>query len=196
MILGLTGGIACGKTTISNIFKQLGIKVIDADKVAREVIELPEIVDEIKQNYGNEVFIDGKLDRKKLREIIFNDKEKIMKLNSIIHPKVIDRFKEEYNKNKFSDEIIVFDIPLLFEVGLEKYCNKTIVVYVNEEIQIKRVMERDKSSRELAKKIIDAQMELSKKIKMADYAIENNSTISELEKKVKNIIESIHIKNV
>lgn len=196
MILGLTGGIACGKTTISNIFKKIGIKVIDADKVAREVIELPEIVNQIKKNYGDEVFINGKLDRKKLREIIFNDKEKIMKLNSIIHPKVIDIFKEEYNKNKFSDEIIVFDIPLLFEVGLEKYCNKTIVVYVNEEIQIKRVMERDNSSRELAKKIIDAQMDLFKKVKMADYAIENNSTISELEKKVKNIIESIHIKNV
>ena len=128
MILGLTGGIACGKTTISIIFKKLGIKVIDADKVAREVIELPEIVNQIKKNYGDEVFINGKLDRKKLREIIFNDKEKIMKLNSIIHPKVIDIFKEEYNKNKFSDEIIVFDIPLLFEVGLEKYCNKTIVV--------------------------------------------------------------------
>lgn len=196
MILGLTGGIACGKTTISNIFKQLGIKVIDADKVAREVIELPEIVNQIKKNYGDEVFINGKLDRKKLREIIFNDKEKIMKLNSIIHPKVIDIFKEEYNKNKFSDEIIVFDIPLLFEVGLEKYCNKTIVVYVNEEIQIKRVMERDNSSRELAKKIIDAQMDLFEKVKMADYAIENNSSVNELEKKVKNIIESIHIKNV
>lgn len=196
MILGLTGGIACGKTTISNIFKQLGVKVIDADKVAREVIELPEIADEIKKNYGNDIFINGKLDRKKLREIIFNDKEKIMKLNTIIHPKVIDIFKEEYNKNKFSDEIIVFDIPLLFEVGLEKYCNKTIVVYVNEEIQIKRVMERDNSSRELAKKIIDAQMALFEKVKMADYAIENNSTVNELEKKVKNIIESIHIKNV
>lgn len=196
MILGLTGGIACGKTTISNIFKQLGVKVIDADKVAREVIELPEIVNQIKKNYGDEVFINGKLDRKKLREIIFNDKEKIMKLNSIIHPKVIDIFKEEYNKNKFRDEIIVFDIPLLFEVGLEKYCNKTIVVYVNEEIQIKRVMERDNSSRELAKKIIDAQMALFEKVKMADYAIENNSTVNELEKKVKNIIESIHIKNV
>lgn len=196
MILGLTGGIACGKTTISIIFKKLGIKVIDADKVAREVIELPEIVNQIKKNYGDEVFINGKLDRKKLREIIFNDKEKIMKLNSIIHPKVIDIFKEEYNKNKFSDEIIVFDIPLLFEVGLEKYCNKTIVVYVNEEIQIKRVMERDNSSRELAKKIIDAQMALFEKVKMADYAIENNSTVNELEKKVKNIIESIHIKNV
>ncbi|MBP9510357.1 MAG: dephospho-CoA kinase [Fusobacteriaceae bacterium] len=196
MILGLTGGIACGKTTISIIFKKLGIKVIDADKVAREVIELPEIVNQIKKNYGDEVFINGKLDRKKLREIIFNDKEKIMKLNSIIHPKVIDIFKEEYNKNKFSDEIIVFDIPLLFEVGLEKYCNKTIVVYVNEEIQIKRVMERDNSSRELAKKIIDAQMDLFEKVKMADYAIENNSSVNELEKKVKNIIESIHIKNV
>ena len=196
MILGLTGGIACGKTTISNIFKELGIKVIDADKVAREVTELPEIADEIKQNYGDEVFINGKLDRKKLREMIFNDKEKIIKLNSIIHPKVIDIFKEEYDNNKFSNEIIVFDIPLLFEVGLEKYCNKTIVVYVDEETQIKRVMERDNSSRELAKKIIDAQMDLFEKIKKADYAIENNSTVDELEKKVKSIIESIHIKNV
>lgn len=194
MILGLTGGIACGKTTISNIFKQLGIKVIDADTVAREVIELPEIADKIKQSYGDEIFINGKLDRRKLREIIFNDKEKIKKLNSIVHPRVIERFKDEYNKNKFSNEIIVFDIPLLFEVGLEKYCNKTVVVYVAEEVQIKRVMERDKSSRELAKKIIDAQMELSKKVKIADYVIENNSTINELEKKVKNIIESIHIR--
>ncbi|MGL5055477.1 MAG: dephospho-CoA kinase [Fusobacteriaceae bacterium] len=191
MILGLTGGIACGKTTISNMFKKNGIEVVDADVVAREVLELPEVLKEIRETYGNLIFENDKLDRKKMRDIIFNNKDNIKKLNSIVHPKVIKVFQDEYNKKKLKEDVIVFDIPLLFEVGLEKFCDKILVVYVKEEVQIERIMRRDGSSRELAKKIIDAQMNLGEKIKLADYIIENSGTIDELEKKIKLILSRI-----
>lgn len=191
MILGLTGGIACGKTTISNMFKKIGIEVVDADVVAREVLELPEVLKEIRETYGNIIFENDKLDRKKMRDIIFNNKDNIKKLNSIVHPKVIKVFQDEYNKKKLKEDVIVFDIPLLFEVGLEKFCDKILVVYVKEEVQIERIMRRDGSSRELAKKIIDAQMNLGEKIKLADYIIENSGTIDELEKKIKLILSKI-----
>lgn len=191
MILGLTGGIACGKTTISNMFKKFGIEVVDADVVAREVLELPEVLKEIRETYGDIIFEKDRLDRKRMRDIIFSSKDNIKKLNLIVHPKVIKIFQEEYNKNKSKEEIVVFDIPLLFEVGLEKFCNKILVVYVGEEIQIERIMRRDGSSRELAKKIIDAQMNLAEKIKLADFTIENSGTIDELEKKIKFILSKI-----
>ncbi|MGL5231774.1 MAG: dephospho-CoA kinase [Fusobacteriaceae bacterium] len=191
MILGLTGGIACGKTTISNMFKKIGIEVVDADVVAREVLELPEVLKEIRETYGDIIFENDKLDRKKMRDIIFNNKDNIKKLNSIVHPKVIKVFQDEYNKKKLKEDVIVFDIPLLFEVGLEKFCDKILVVYVKEEVQIERIMRRDGSSRELAKKIIDAQMNLGEKIKLADYIIENSGTIDELEKKIKLILSKI-----
>lgn len=191
MILGLTGGIACGKTTISNMFKKIGIEVVDADVVAREVLELPEVLKEIRETYGDNIFVNNKLDRKKMRDIIFNNKDNIKKLNSIVHPKVIKVFQEEYNKKKSEKDVVVFDIPLLFEVGLEKFCDKTLVVYVKEEIQIERIMRRDGSSRELAKKIIDSQMSLTEKLKLADYIIENSGTIDELEKKIKLILSKI-----
>ena len=191
MILGLTGGIACGKTTISNMFKKVGIEVVDADVVAREVLELPEVLKEIRETYGDIIFENDKLDRKKMRDIIFNNKDNIKKLNSIVHPKVIKVFQDEYNKKKLKEDVIVFDIPLLFEVGLEKFCDKILVVYVKEEVQIERIMRRDGSSRELAKKIIDAQMNLGEKIKLADYIIENSGTIDELEKKIKLILSKI-----
>lgn len=191
MILGLTGGIACGKTTISNMFKKIGIEVVDADVVAREVLELPEVLKEIRETYGDIIFENDKLDRKKMRDIIFNNKDNIKKLNSIVHPKVIKVFQDEYNKKKLKEDVIVFDIPLLFEVGLEKFCDKILVVYVKEEVQIERIMRRDGSSRELAKKIIDAQMNLGEKIKLADYIIENSGTIDELEKKIKLILSRI-----
>ncbi len=191
MILGLTGGIACGKTTISNMFKKFGIEVVDADVVAREVLELPEVLKEIRETYGDIIFEKDRLDRKRMRDIIFSSKDNIKKLNLIVHPKVIKIFQDEYNKNKSKEEIVVFDIPLLFEVGLEKFCNKILVVYVGEEIQIERIMKRDGSSRELAKKIIDAQMNLAEKIKLADFTIENSGTIDELEKKIKFILSKI-----
>lgn len=191
MILGLTGGIACGKTTISNMFKKVGIEVVDADVVAREVLELPEVLKDIRETYGDIIFENDKLDRKKMRDIIFNNKDNIKKLNSIVHPKVIKVFQDEYNKKKLKEAVIVFDIPLLFEVGLEKFCDKILVVYVKEEVQIERIMRRDGSSRELAKKIIDAQMNLGEKIKLADYIIENSGTIDELEKKIKLILSKI-----
>lgn len=191
MILGLTGGIACGKTTISNMFKKIGIEVVDADVVAREVLELPEVLKDIRETYGDIIFENDKLDRKKMRDIIFNNKDNIKKLNSIVHPKVIKVFQDEYNKKKLKEDVIVFDIPLLFEVGLEKFCDKILVVYVKEEVQIERIMRRDGSSRELAKKIIDAQMNLGEKIKLADYIIENSGTIDELEKKIKLILSKI-----
>lgn len=195
MILGLTGGIACGKTTVSKIIKKLGIKIVDADIIAHEILELPEIRDEIKKNFGETIIKNNKVQRKELREIVFKDREKLKKLNDIVHPKVIEIFQKEFEENRGRNEIVVFDIPLLYEVKLEKLCDKVLVVYSNKNIQIERIKRRDKSSEEMAENVIKSQMDISEKVKKADYLIENNSTFENLEKNTQEIIELCYSQN-
>ena len=135
MILGLTGGIASGKSTVSSFFKEIGIEIIDADKIAREVSEQNEVIDKLVEIFGEEILEKKTLDkqgrrkiaRKNLREIVFSNKENVKKINNIIHPRVIEVF-EERKKTNLANEIVIFDIPLLFEANLEYLCNKVIVV--------------------------------------------------------------------
>lgn len=152
MILGLTGGIASGKSTLSNIFRELGIKIADADKIAKEISEREDVLLEIKNIFGNGVFDkNGVLDRKKLKDKVFSDKSKLKKLNDIVHPKVWNEFKKIKEKTAKND-IIIFDVPLLFESGMDKMCDKVLLIYINKELQIKRMFERDGIDRELALK--------------------------------------------
>ncbi len=190
MILGLTGGIASGKTTVSRIFKELGIKVVDADKIARDVSEQDDIVKRLLDTFGEEILIGNKIDRKKLREIIFRDKHNVEKINRIIHPRVIEVFQGERDRVK-KDEIIIFDIPLLFESGLEYLCDEILVVATDKELQIKRIIGRDKTSREDALKIISHQMDADKKIELANYVIYNNRGLDELREEVKKFHERV-----
>ena len=180
MIVGLTGGIASGKSTVSNLFRKYGIEIVDADKVAKEVSEKKESIEKISNIFGKDILdSDGKIVREKLREKAFKNRELLQELNK--------RKKEENSK----DEILIFDIPLLYETKMEYLCDKIIVVGVDVQKQIRRVVARDGSSEELAKKIIFNQMPLDEKIKKADIVIMNDGTLDELEAKVMKIYREL-----
>ena len=190
MIIGLTGGIASGKSTVSKYLAEKGFKVYDADKIAKDITEKKSVQEEIILTFGDKILDENRnVDRKKLKEIVFEDKEKLEKLNAIIHPKVIDFYKEL--KEKDTDEIIVFDVPLLFESGIDKFCDKILVVISDYEIQLDRIVERDKIDRDLAEKIIKSQLSNGERIKKADVVIENNSSLEDLFEKVERFCETI-----
>lgn len=191
MIIGLTGGIASGKSTVSNFFKELGVKVIDADIVAREISERKATIDEICNIFGRDILDEnGKIVREKLRERVFQDKRLVQKLNSIIHPQVIEYFKERKDENR-EDELLIFDVPLLYEAKMDTLCDKVIVVGVDRKKQIERVIQRDGSSEEVARNIIANQMSLDDKIKRADIVIMNDGTLEELKGKVLKVYKEL-----
>ena len=154
------------------------------------ILEKKAVQKEIITTFGNKILDkNGNVDRKKLKEIVFENKDKLKKLNGIIHPKVIDFYKKLKEKN--TDEVIIFDVPLLFESGLDKFCDKILVVISDYEIQLNRIVERDKIDRELAAKIIKSQMSNEERIKKADVVIENNSNLEDLFEKVERFCETI-----
>ncbi|PHH98962.1 dephospho-CoA kinase [Fusobacterium polymorphum] len=190
MIIGLTGGIASGKSTVSKYLAEKGFKVYDADKIAKDISEKKSVQEEIILTFGDKILEENRnIDRKKLKEIVFEDKEKLKQLNAIIHPKVIDFYKELKEQN--TDKIIIFDVPLLFESGIDKFCDKILVVISDYEIQLDRIVERDKIDRELAEKIIKSQLSNEERIKKADVVIENNSSLEDLFEKVERFCETI-----
>lgn len=192
MILGLTGGIGTGKSTVANMLKEKGIPVVDTDLISREVIEYPEIIEKIKLEISNEVFdFNNKLDRKKMSEIVFENQEKLKKLNKIMHPEILKKMWDEVEKLKKNHKIIVLDIPLLFEINMEKEVDKILLIYASKEIQLKRIMERDGRTREEAVKIISSQMPLYKKREKSDYIIQNNDSLEKLEKNLDKIVQKL-----
>ncbi len=191
MIAGLTGGIASGKSTVSSIFRSFGVEIADADITAKKISEREDVIQEIKKIFGKDVLsAEGQIDRVKLKEVVFSDKNKLVQLNNIIHPKVMEEFKK-IKENTPKNDIIIFDIPLLFEAGMDKMCDTVILVYADRETQIERIKARDGVSRELAEKIIDAQMSLEDKKEKSDIHIENNGTQEELKKKVEDIYRKL-----
>lgn len=191
MIVGLTGGIASGKSTVSNIFEKYNLKIADADKISKELGNRQDVIKEIMENISKDVLDEfGNLDRTKLKNIVFGDKTKLQLLNKIFHPKVREEFKK-IKLNSSKNDIIIFDVPLLFETGMDNLCDKNILVYVDEKTQIERLIARDSISIELAKKIIDSQMSLDEKKLKSDILIENNGSLEELEKKVEMVYKNI-----
>lgn len=192
MILGLTGGIGTGKSTVVNMLKEKGIPVVDTDLISREVIEYPEIIEKIKLEISNEVFdFNNKLDRKKMSEIVFENQEKLKKLNEIMHPEILKKMWDEVEELKKNHKIIVVDVPLLFEINMEKEVDKILLIYASKEIQLKRIMERDGRTREEAVKIISSQMPLYKKREKSDYIIQNNDSLEKLEKNLDKIVQKL-----
>ncbi|WP_078555455.1 dephospho-CoA kinase [Bacillus alkalicellulosilyticus] len=196
MIIGLTGGIASGKSTISAYFLEKGIPVIDADKIAREVVEPGEkTLEKLVTAFGQEILeVDGTIARKKLGEIIFNDETERLKLNSIIHPAIRTRMvekKEELLQKGHSH--IVYDIPLLFESNLTHMVEKVILAYVDEQVQLERLQLRDNSSKEEALRRIHSQMPLKDKVVLADEVINNNGSIEETKEQVLRILKKWNV---
>jgi len=196
-IIGLTGGIASGKSTVSNILKSMGFNVIDADVISREVVEIGKpAYFEIIEHFGRDIIDeDGNINRKKLGSIIFNDDNEREKLNLIVHPYIFAAIKDYIEKDSES-KIIFVDIPLLIEVlddlqfhGI--HFDEIWLVYVDEEIQLKRLMERDSIGKEEAIKRIEAQMPMCLKKKYATRIIDNSGEKNELERKVKKLVEEV-----
>ena len=193
-LIGLTGGIASGKSTVATILKQLGAAVINADELSREVVQPGKGAwKEIVETFGANVLQSDKtLDRKKLRTVVFDNPEARKKLEAIIHPKVRALAEEKIRELAAAGRsIIVYEVPLLFEGQLHHWLRPVILVACDFNTQRQRLRDRDQLTNTEAQQHIDAQMSLEEKRLLADYVIENNGNIEELERQVKSVLESI-----
>jgi dephospho-CoA kinase len=191
LVVGLTGGIASGKSTVSNMFKEMGMTVIDADVESRLAVQYDEpAYKQIVGNFGEEILLpDGEIDRQKLGSIIFHDEQKRKLLNEIVHPEVRRRMNDKKALALKNDEkIVILDIPLLFESNLTNMVDQTLLVYVDRNIQLTRLMERNHLSKEEAEARIQSQMPLTEKIKLADKMINNNGTLTETKTQLNEIL--------
>ncbi len=182
-IIGLTGGIASGKSTVSRALRELGAIIIDADEVAHAIIEPGKPAwKDIVEHFGLGVLNpDQTIDREKLGAIVFNDPARLQVLNQITHPRVGEQFKQMIKdiKSQQADAVLFIEVPLLYETHMDRICDEVWVVWVDEETQIQRLMKRDGLSREDALKRIDAQMSLDEKARRADFVIDNRFSVEE-----------------
>jgi dephospho-CoA kinase len=193
-LIGLTGGIASGKSTVAKILERLGAAVVNADVLAREVVEPGrEAWNEIVDAFGDQVLQpDRALDRQKLRALIFNQPEARKKLESIIHPRVRALADERIREHAAAGyAVVVYEVPLLFEGNLHEWLRPVILVACDVDTQRQRLQQRDRLGAAEAQKHIAAQMSLEEKRRLADYVIENNGSLEDLEREVQAVLEKI-----
>jgi dephospho-CoA kinase len=197
MILGLTGGIACGKSTVADMLKHRGAIIIDADLIAREVVEPgTPALQKLVQQFGNGILSsDGSLNRKALGNIVFADETKRKELNAILHPSIRQEIKSRMEQYELSepDKLIIVDIPLLYESGLESMFEQIMVVYVPREIQLERLMKRDGYSLAEAEARLQAQMSIEDKKNLSDVLIDNSSTLEATEAQIDAFLKGKHL---
>jgi len=193
-LIGLTGGIASGKSTVSAILRRLGAQVIDADALAREVVEPQQPAwNEIVEMFGNEILqSDQTLDRKKLRKLVFEEPSARKQLETITHPKIRQLAQEKIAESAASGaSLVVYEAPLLFETGIHLWLRPVILVACDIATQKRRLQKRDSLSDAEIEQHLGAQMSLEEKRKLADYVIENNGTLEDLESAVKTAVQTI-----
>jgi len=194
-IIGLTGSIATGKSFVAHFIKnKLHYPVIDADRLAREIVEINKpAYNEIVKNFGENILkINKDINRKELGKIIFNNLEKRELLNKITHKYIkIEYLKKVETYQQEGHSLIFYDVPLLFEAKLQDLFYKIIVVYIPEDLQIKRLVNRDNITRTEAIKIINSQINIEEKRNKADFIIDNSNTKNETYKQIINIIDTI-----
>jgi len=188
LVLGVTGGIASGKTTVAHMLAELGAPIIDFDLLAREVVVPGQpAFQEIVAYFGKGVVgEDGRLDRKRLSGIVFQNPDQRRILEGMTHPRILEAFRDRIRQLAQEDPgaVVQAVVPLLFEVGLDPLVHKILVVYVSPDIQIQRLMRRDGISREEARRILDAQMPIDEKAARADFVIRNEGDVEETRKQV------------
>ena len=182
--IAITGNIASGKSQVEKYLETLGYPVYDSDKIAHDVL------DTITDFYGYDVFNGGKIDRKKLGELVFSDPDLRKKLEDITHPKIKSVIFELFEKHK-TDKYIFVSVPLLYEAGFDTMFDKVLFVSVGKDIQLKRLMERNGYTKEEALLRISSQMAQEEKLKKADYVIENNSSVKALESEIANFLNTL-----
>ncbi|MGD7060882.1 dephospho-CoA kinase [Bacillus altitudinis] len=191
LVIGLTGGIASGKSTVSQMIKEKGIRVVDADIIAKEAVSKGSAaLHQIVQTFGEEVLLpNGELNRQQLGAIIFSDEEKRKQLNAIVHPEVRKEMLKQRDEGVSNQEtFVVLDIPLLFESKLEGLVDRIIVVYTTPELQLSRLMNRNDLSEEEALSRIHSQQPLEEKCQKADRVIENTKDLAFMRKQLENIL--------
>ncbi|MDH7577995.1 MAG: dephospho-CoA kinase [Bacillota bacterium] len=191
LVIGLTGGIASGKSLVSRQLRALGALVIDADQIAREVVQPGKpAYQSIVREFGKEVLNpDGSLNRQALGRLVFSDPKKLDKLNRITHPPIIAEIEKLFKiyRALFPEKVVALEAPLLYEAGLEKMVDEVWVVFVDFRTQLRRLMERDGLSEEEARRRIEAQLPLAEKVKRAHRVIDNGGSPEETERQVRKI---------
>ena len=189
ILVGLTGGIGSGKSTVINYFKELGITCYQADDEAKKLMNSDKgLIKKIKNSFGDSIYINSKLDRKKLSAIVFTDKQKLELLNSIVHPYVTRHF-ENYCKG-LEDIYIIKEVAIIFEIGTQNKFDKIILVRAPKEDRVKRIVNRDKCNRQDAINRINNQIADDDKIDQCDFIIDNIN-LEEIPNKVLKIHNSI-----
>ena len=193
-IIGILGGVGSGKSTVADEFAKLGCKVIDADKIAHELLDKKNVQDKIAALFGKNILdSSGKIDRKKLADVVFADADKLSSLNKIVHPFVLRRAEgliERYNRQN-QVKAIVLDMPLLVEVGWAKRCDKLIFVGCGRQLRIDRAKKLGIFGENQLKIRENFQISLDKKVDIADNMVDNNSDLSGLAKQVTDIFSYI-----
>jgi dephospho-CoA kinase len=195
LLLGVTGGIASGKSTVAGMFQELGAYSIDFDMLSREVVEPGQPAwQDIVDYFGTQVLhANRSLNRKKLSDIIFQDMEKRRKLENFTHPRIVKLFLNRIEEIASSDPdaVIQVIVPLLIEFNTQYRYHKVLVVYVPREVQIERLVIRDHITKKKAEKILEAQMPIDEKIGYADFVIYNDKSLDETRKQVKDLWEKL-----
>ncbi|MGE5590601.1 MAG: dephospho-CoA kinase [Bacillota bacterium] len=194
IVIGLTGGIATGKSTVTAALRDLGVPVIDADQVARQVVEPGQpALDEIVAAFGPDLLRDdGRLDREKLASLVFADGAARQRLNSITHPHIlraIDRQRQE--AAAAGQRVLALDVPLLFEAGMDRSVDRVWVVTASPSQQLQRLMGRDGLTAEEARRRVESQMPLEEKIRRADAVIDNSGSVEATRTRVRNLLEAL-----
>jgi len=195
LIVGLTGGVASGKTAVSQVLKEEGAYIIDADQIARELVQPHKPAwNELIRAFGQEILReDGSIHRKKLAEKVFADPEQRKLLNQILHPRIreeMDRRAKEIGQ-KDPEAIVMIDAPLIVELGDHREMDKLIVVTSTQTQQIERLKDRDGTSPEEALRIVSSQMPLEEKLKFADFVIRNEGSLEETRKRTKEVFKEL-----
>ena len=200
MVIGLTGGIGTGKSTVSRKLRERGYPVIDLDVISREVIEYPKVIDELVRNFGSEILenqnnTSGKksISRNKLRQTVFKDEKKVAVLNSIMHPPIVEEMRRQVENLKKNYKTVFVEVQLLFEAKLEKEFDLTVLVYADKKTQLERVLKRDGRSEGEVQQIINAQMDMTEKRRLSNYIIENNGDSEMLDLEIEKFIKKLGI---
>lgn len=190
MIIGITGSIACGKSTVSNYLKSKGYIVIDADKIGHEALDDDYVKEKLILAFGNEILDDNKINRQKLGELVFGNSSNLNVLNSIIHPEIRKKILEKIDKNN-DKEFIFIDVALLFEAKFDDLVDKIIVVYVDKNTQLTRLMKRNSISEKEALSRIVSQMSPIEKAKLGDYTVNNNLDVINTYEQVDKVLSEL-----
>lgn len=195
LLVGLTGGIASGKSTAGRFFQELGAHLVDADQVSRDIVRpFSPVWKEVVEAFGPEILQeDNELDRAKLAEIIFSSPAERLRLERIIHPRIADEIARRVDElqRRYPEGVIIVDAALMIEVGRHENFDQVVVVFTDEETQARRLMERDLLGRAEAYARIEAQMPLTDKIEFANYVIDNNGTPENTRQEVQRVFKEL-----